>query len=120
MTLGTLYSNGPLCPFNHRVQIAANELGAEISVAYNHDIPEAVREAKFSGKHAPYLLFILDEGDAIGDEVYRGIESCMSGGRMINKESVEFSRKEGLFGISLEERCRSLEEAGCRIGEPAQ
>jgi len=38
------------------------------------------REAKFSGKHAPYLLFILDEGDAIPDEVYRGIESCMSGG----------------------------------------
>lgn len=38
------------------------------------------REAKFSGKHAPYLLFILDEGDAIPDEVYQGIESCMSGG----------------------------------------
>lgn len=38
------------------------------------------REAKFSGKHSPYLLFILDEGDAIPDEVYRGIDSCMSGG----------------------------------------
>lgn len=38
------------------------------------------REAKFSGKHAPHLLFILDEGDAIPDEVYKGIESCMSGG----------------------------------------
>jgi hypothetical protein len=38
------------------------------------------REAKFSGKHSPYLLFILDEGDAIPDEVYKGIESCMSGG----------------------------------------
>jgi hypothetical protein len=38
------------------------------------------REAKFSGKHSPHLLFILDEGDAIPDEVYRGIESCMSGG----------------------------------------
>jgi hypothetical protein len=41
---------------------------------------EAQREAKFSGKHAPHLLFILDEGDAIPDECYRGIESCMSGG----------------------------------------
>lgn len=41
---------------------------------------EAQREAKFSGKHAPYLLFIIDEGDAVPDEVYRGIESCMSGG----------------------------------------
>lgn len=40
----------------------------------------AQREAKFSGKHAPHLMFILDEGDAIPDEVYRGIESCMSGG----------------------------------------
>lgn len=41
---------------------------------------EAQREAKFSGKHAPYLLFVLDEADAIPDEVYAGIESCMSGG----------------------------------------
>jgi hypothetical protein len=41
---------------------------------------EAVREAKFAGKHAPHLLFILDEGDAVPDEVYKGIESCMSGG----------------------------------------
>ena len=40
----------------------------------------AQREAKFSGKHSPHLLFILDEGDAIPDEVFRGIESCMSGG----------------------------------------
>lgn len=38
------------------------------------------REAKFSGVHAPYLLFILDEADAIPDEVYKGVESCMSGG----------------------------------------
>lgn len=40
----------------------------------------AQREARFSGKHAPHLLFIVDEGDAIPEEVYRGIESCMSGG----------------------------------------
>ncbi len=38
------------------------------------------REAKFSGKHAPYLFFIIDEGDAVPEEVYSGIESCMSGG----------------------------------------
>ena len=38
------------------------------------------REAKFSGKHQEYMLFVLDEGDAIPDDVYRGIESCMSGG----------------------------------------
>lgn len=41
---------------------------------------EQQREAKFSGKHAPHLLFILDECDAIPDEVYKGIEGCMSGG----------------------------------------
>ena len=40
----------------------------------------AEREGKFSGKHAPHLLFVVDEGDAVPDEVYRGIESCMSGG----------------------------------------
>lgn len=41
---------------------------------------EAQKEARFSGKHAPHLMFIIDEGDTIPDEVYRGIESCMSGG----------------------------------------
>ena len=40
----------------------------------------AQRQAKFSGKHAPHLLFIIDEGDAVPDEVYLAIESCMSGG----------------------------------------
>lgn len=40
----------------------------------------AQRQGKFSGKHAPHLLFIVDEGDAVPDEVYAGIESCMSGG----------------------------------------
>ena len=39
-------------------------------------------EAKFSGKHAPHLLFIVDEGDAVPEEVYRGIEGCMSGGEI--------------------------------------
>jgi hypothetical protein len=41
---------------------------------------EAQRQAKFSGKHSRNILFILDEGDAIPEEVYKGIESCMSGG----------------------------------------
>jgi hypothetical protein len=38
------------------------------------------RIAKFSGKHAPHILFIVDEGDGVPDEVYQGIEGCMSGG----------------------------------------
>jgi len=41
---------------------------------------DAIRESRFSGKHSRNLLFILDEGDAIPDEVYRGIDGCMSGG----------------------------------------
>lgn len=36
--------------------------------------------AKFSGKHGANMLFIVDEGDAVPEEVYIGIESCMSGG----------------------------------------
>ncbi|MBT3260374.1 MAG: hypothetical protein HN366_28605 [Deltaproteobacteria bacterium] len=35
---------------------------------------ESQRAAKSSGKNSWYLLFILDEGDAIPDEVYGGIE----------------------------------------------
>lgn len=41
---------------------------------------DAERQAKFAGKHAPHILFVVDEGDAVPDAVYAGIESCMSGG----------------------------------------
>lgn len=37
-------------------------------------------EAKFSGKHQKYLVFIFDEADAIPDPVYKGADGCMSGG----------------------------------------
>ena len=40
------------------------------------------REAKVSGKHSRVLVFILDEADAIPDAVFRGIESCASGGEV--------------------------------------
>lgn len=39
----------------------------------------ADREARFSGVHSPHLLFVVDEGDAVPPEIYRAIESCMSG-----------------------------------------
>lgn len=39
------------------------------------------REGSFSGKHAPYLLFVLDEADVIPEDVYKGIDSCLSGGK---------------------------------------
>jgi len=38
------------------------------------------KEAKFSGKHQKHMFFGFDEGDAIPGSVYRGTESCMSGG----------------------------------------
>lgn len=40
------------------------------------------REARFSGKHAPHLFFIVDEADAVPYEVFKGIESCISGGHV--------------------------------------
>lgn len=43
---------------------------------------EWVKETMFSGKHAPNELFIIDEGNAVPPEIYKGIESCMSGGHV--------------------------------------
>lgn len=41
------------------------------------------KESRFSGKHAPVLIFIVDEGDAVPTEVYRGIYGCMTGGVLV-------------------------------------
>jgi len=38
------------------------------------------KETSFSGKHAPHILFIIDEGNAVPPAIYRGIEGCLSGG----------------------------------------
>jgi glutathione S-transferase len=65
MTLGTLYSNGPLCPFNHRVQVAARELGVDISVAYDPKIPESVRQANNGGEWPVFAP--ADGGDLLLD-----------------------------------------------------
>ena len=40
----------------------------------------AQQEAKFTGKHSEYILFIIDEADAVPDAVHRGIEANISGG----------------------------------------
>jgi glutathione S-transferase len=47
--IGTLYGDGPLCPFTHRALIARSELGAEIEIVYGSDIPAAVRDTNTSG-----------------------------------------------------------------------
>jgi hypothetical protein len=41
---------------------------------------DAQRQAKFAGKHARSLMFLIDEGDAVPDAVFAGIETCLSGG----------------------------------------
>jgi hypothetical protein len=64
----------------HTMHIAAGPNWWFDGVAIPTSGSSAEREAKFAGKHAPFLLFIIDEGDAVPEEVYRGIESCMSGG----------------------------------------
>lgn len=37
------------------------------------------RKSRFSGFHQQVQLIAVDEGDAIGDEIYEAIEGCMSG-----------------------------------------
>lgn len=65
MTLGTLYSSDRLCPFTHRVLIAARELGVHIDLRYGAEIPVAVRTANESGTWPVFLS--IEGGDLIDD-----------------------------------------------------
>uniref|UniRef100_A0A6M3JWD9 Putative terminase n=1 Tax=viral metagenome TaxID=1070528 RepID=A0A6M3JWD9_9ZZZZ len=81
--IGSIVARKPLLFDNETVKILHVERGPQsfltgVTIPMSGTVQQ--REAKFSGKHAPFLLFILDEGDAIPPEVYQGIESCMSGG----------------------------------------
>lgn len=38
--------------------------------------------SKASGKHAPFLIFLIDEADAVPDEIFTGIDGCASGGEV--------------------------------------
>jgi hypothetical protein len=81
--IGSIIVNHPRLFANDRIIDLHIEQGPQ-SFITGVTIPQsgtpAQREAKFAGKHAPYILFIVDEGDAVPDEVYRAIESSMSGG----------------------------------------
>jgi glutathione S-transferase len=81
MIIGTLYSNGPLCPFTHRAQIAARELAAPISIVYDPDIPERVREANKSGSWPAFAPAdggnLLQDSSVIVDYL---IDSCGKAG----------------------------------------
>jgi len=70
MSLGTLYGDGPLCPFTHRVLIARTELGAEIDVVYGSDIPASVRQSNTSGSWPVFAPaeggeLLLDSADIV-------------------------------------------------------
>lgn len=41
---------------------------------------DSQKEARFGGKHAPSLMYLVDEGDAVPDPIFDGIETCLSGG----------------------------------------
>ena len=77
--------NHPLLYVGYNMQtLGLVEKTDELSFLIGRTIPQSgtedERESKFSGHHAPYILFIIDEGDAVPDEVYRAIDGCMSGG----------------------------------------
>ena len=65
MTLGTLYSNGFLCPFTHRVLIAAGEMAAPIDLVYDKDIPAAVRDQVPAGGWPVFVA--ADGGEMLRD-----------------------------------------------------
>lgn len=54
-------------------------------------------KARFSGKHAPYFLAIVDEGDAVPEAVYEALEGCMSGG-IVARLLVMFNPR-GKYGV---------------------
>jgi hypothetical protein len=62
------------------LSIERNKSSFIVGVAIPTSGSSEEKVAKFSGKHAPHILFIVDEGDAVPDEIYTGIEGCMSGG----------------------------------------
>lgn len=71
--INTKQSSSPL-----QILKSAQEFVAGVTIPQDAD-PEK-RKARFSGKHAPNLLFVIDEGDGVPPEIYEAIESCMSGG----------------------------------------
>jgi len=82
------YANWKFEKHNYRwkkvysIRALGNAPTVGVHVPGNHTYLTSVVDHN-SGKHAPNLLFVLDEGDAIPDEVYKGIESCLSGGGVV-------------------------------------
>jgi hypothetical protein len=86
------------------LNVQRNALEFITGVAIPQSGDAAQRKARFSGKHAPHLLFIVDEGDAIPAEIYEAIESCMSGG--VARLLVMFNPRHEAGPVYLMERDR--------------
>jgi hypothetical protein len=62
------------------MQISRSEWSYVTGIAIPQSGTDEQREAKVSGKHAPHLMFILDEADGVDNACYKGIDACKSGG----------------------------------------
>jgi hypothetical protein len=83
--IGSIVRDHPSLFSNHTVTSMDIRRGPQdylIGVTIPSAGTEQEKEAKFSGKHQKNMLFAFDEGDAIPGPVYKGTESCMSGGNV--------------------------------------
>lgn len=83
--IGRLVSKNPGLFSTDKVSLGSMYIGrSSLEFIRGVTIPQAgdsnAKKARFSGKHAPYLLFVVDEGDAVPPEIYEAIDTCMSGG----------------------------------------
>lgn len=60
------------------IERAAKEFVQGVSIPRSATDEDIV--SSFSGKHAPSIMFIGDEADAIPDAVFEGVDGCLSGG----------------------------------------
>lgn len=83
--LGNIISQNPALFSDDKVSLSSMEIKrSPLEFISGVTIPQsgddAAKKARFSGKHAPVLIFLIDEGDALPKSIYEAIESCMSGG----------------------------------------
>jgi len=99
MSLGTLYSNGHLCPFTHRILVAVGELEAPVEVIYGKDIPQAVRDQVPEGG---WPVFIPSDGGDIvrgsSDVVDYLIANSAGGGETYRSDPKPLAALDGLIG----------------------
>jgi glutathione S-transferase len=97
MSEGTLYGDGSLCPFTHRVLIASRELAAPVEVRYGEEIPVAVREANTS---RTWPVFVPAEGGGMLQDSAKIVEHliahCGAKGQAYRSEPETLSRLDSL------------------------